>query len=123
MQADKLLEALPDIVLTGRTTTVGFPDFRVDERLDRAFFDQAYQQWLQDSAFDSLPDQMKAHESYQAIVALGDRAIPVIAAELRKSPGFLFIALEDITGEDPVPEEAQGNLRATIDAWLTWLRR
>jgi hypothetical protein len=65
---------------------------------------------------------MRAHASYQAIVRLGQRAIPLIASELRRKPGFIFLALEDITGADPVDEVSKGNLGATTDAWLAWLR-
>lgn len=124
MQADSLWESLGDLRdLFGGDTIIGFPDFQVDERINREEFDENYEAWLQDCALDSFPHQMKAHASYHSIVTLGERAIPIIAAKLRQEPSFLFLALEDITGEDPVPEDAQGNLRATIDAWLTWLRR
>lgn len=90
---------------------------------EREAFKAHYTQWLEDSLFDSLPDAMCAHESFNAIVAQGDRVVPLIAAELRRAPSFIFLALEDITGEDPVPEEAQGDLNATIAAWLSWLRK
>jgi hypothetical protein len=86
-------------------------------------FKKSYDQWLQDSRFDSLPDRMRRHSSYKRIVAMGDRVVPLIAAELRKKPSFLFLALEDIKQADPVPEDAFGNLRKTVDEWLSWLRR
>ena len=89
----------------------------------RAQFKESYAKWLEDSLFDSLPDQMRAHPSFQAIVAQGDRVVPLIASELRREPSFLFLALEEITGEEPVPVEAEGDLNATVAAWLTWLRR
>lgn len=89
---------------------------------DREVFRANYEQWLEDSMLDSLPGAMRAHESYQAIVAMGQRVVPLIAAELRRSPGFIFLALEDITGADPVDESSMGNLGATTDAWLKWLR-
>lgn len=88
----------------------------------KAEFRAKFEQWLNDSLFDSLPDMMKDHASYQAIVGLGDRAIPFIAAELGKEPSFIFLALEDITGADPVRDDALGDLQATTDAWLAWLR-
>ena len=95
----------------------------VSRRADQASFKANYAQWLQDSLFDSLPDRIKRHNSYRAIVQEGDRVVPLIAAELRREPSFLFLALEDITGHDPVPQEAEGDLQATIDAWLSWLRK
>ena len=82
-----------------------------------------YAQWLEDSLLDSLPDRMRRHESYRAIVAQGDRVVPLIASALRTRPSFLFLALEEIMGVDPVPDAARGNLRATIASWLSWLRR
>lgn len=90
---------------------------------DRTAFKENYARWLQDSLFDSLPARMRRHESYKAIVGQGDRVVPLIASELRREPSFMFLALEEITGHDPVPEEAEGDLVATVAAWLTWLRK
>ena len=95
----------------------------VSDWAERFTFKTHYARWIEDSMFDSLPDRMTRHESYRAIVAQGDRVVPLIAAELRKSPSYIFLALEEITGSDPVPDEAQGDLRATTAAWLTWLQR
>jgi hypothetical protein len=89
---------------------------------DREIFKNSYEQWLDDTLFDSLPGPMRAHESYQAIVAMGKRAIPLIASEIRRRPSFIFLALEDITGADPVDEVSKGSLRATTGDWLAWLR-
>lgn len=89
----------------------------------RTKFKIIYNQWLQDSLFDSLPDRMRRYDSYQQIVAMGDRVVPLIAAELRQKPSFIFLALEEITKNDPVPKATRGNLRETVNAWLSWLRR
>ena len=88
----------------------------------RVRFAAALAAWRHDSLFDSFPNRMKRHPSFQSIVAEGNKAVPLIAAELRREPSFLFLALEEITGENPVSEDAQGNLQATVAAWLTWLR-
>ncbi|MEO5774349.1 MAG: hypothetical protein ABIQ32_09570 [Sphingomicrobium sp.] len=96
---------------------------RVKPLFDREAFIQHYNAWLEASCFDSLPVHMRNHDSYRAIVQMGERIVPAIAAELRRNPSFLFLALEDITGHDPVPEDAYGNLKATVDAWLAWLRK
>lgn len=105
-------EVLPDLVAP-----------RVLPLPDRTAFKAQYEQWLQDSLFDSLPERMTRHDSYRAIVGQGERVVPLIAAELRKEPSFLFLALEDITGADPVPAQVRGDLKATVSAWLSWLRR
>lgn len=88
----------------------------------RVAFETAVSQWFDDTLFDSLPSDMKEHKSFAAIVQDGERVVPLIAAHLRRRPSFLFLALEEITGADPVPETAYGNLKATVDAWLQWLR-
>jgi hypothetical protein len=93
------------------------------EPIIRTDFKESYRQWLEDSLFDSLPDRMRRYQSYQRIVAMGDRVVPLIAAELRQEPSFLFLALEEITETNPVPKSATGNLKQTVDAWLSWLRR
>jgi hypothetical protein len=90
---------------------------------NRARFNAAVERWQQDTIFDSLPDEMKDHDSFREIVEVGNSVVPLIAAHLRRSPSFLFLALEDIFEEDPVPEEAYGNLQATVSAWLQWLQR
>lgn len=90
---------------------------------NRERFEAAVSKWLQDIEFDSLPDAMKDHESFQAIVQDGPSVVPLIAAHLRRTPSFLFLALEELFGEDPVPEEAYGNLQTTVSAWLRWLQR
>jgi hypothetical protein len=90
---------------------------------DRAQFDTALARWEDDMAFDSLPDEMKEHESFREVIQQGKQVVPLIAAHLRRSPSFLFLALEEIFGEDPVPEEAYGNLKATVSSWLQWLQR
>lgn len=90
---------------------------------NRVRFESAVAEWLEESEFDSLPDDMKDHESFKAIVQDGVQIVPLIAAHLRRSPSFLFLALEEIFEEDPVPEDAYGNLQTTVSAWLQWLQR
>lgn len=90
---------------------------------DRQQFDLALAQWTEDMAFDSFPEQMKDHDSFREIIDQGARVVPLIAASLRRTPSFLFLALEEIFNEDPVPEDSYGNLQATVSSWLQWLQR
>jgi hypothetical protein len=61
--------------------------------------------------------------SYQRIIGMGGRAVPMILRELENSgddPDHWFWALEMITGEDPVPVAAYGDTVRMAQAWLSW---
>jgi hypothetical protein len=60
--------------------------------------------------------------SYQAVIAMGTRAVAPILKRIHFEPDHWFVALHRITGENPVPPEAEGKLRAMADAWVKWGR-
>jgi hypothetical protein len=60
---------------------------------------------------------------YQQIIGLGSPAVPLILAELEKETDHWFWALEAITGENPVPEQAAGHVEAMASTWIEWGRR
>jgi hypothetical protein len=66
---------------------------------------------------------MSMHPAYQRIIGMGEKAIPLILAELAERPGHWFWALASITGEDPVAEQSRGKLREMASAWLAWGRQ
>jgi hypothetical protein len=76
--------------------------------------------WRADTEFLSSPAEMANHPAYLEIVAMGEPAVPLILAELEARPDFWFEALRRITGADPVPPEARGDVRAMAEAWLEW---
>jgi hypothetical protein len=65
---------------------------------------------------------MADHPAYREIISMGKPVVPLILAELEERPDYWFAALRAITGEDPVPNEARGNVRAMTGAWLAWGR-
>ena len=69
------------------------------------------------------------------LVALGDafadrlegslrqlKSDPESAQKIDVKPDHCFVALMRITGEDPVPDEAKGDLDRMAEAWLSWGR-
>jgi len=64
--------------------------------------------------------EMVMMPEYQRIIGMGSGALPLILEELERCPDHWFWALKAITGEDPVPAEARGDLRRMADAWLQW---
>lgn len=61
--------------------------------------------------------------AYEQIIALGVVALPLILQELRSHPDHWFTALRRITGRDPVPPQAAGDIHAMAEAWLQWGQR
>jgi hypothetical protein len=62
------------------------------------------------------------HPAYKYIIGMGRDALPFLLAEMAERPGLWGPALEYITGDDPVPEGATGDLRLIANAWVTWGR-
>jgi hypothetical protein len=93
--------------------------------LDWALFQSLVAQWHQERGVTSSVTQMATCKSYQCIVGMGDRAIPLIMSQLEsegRDPDHWFWALRAITAEDPVPKDAQGDMSRMAAAWLNWGR-
>ena len=88
--------------------------------VDPARFAGLVARWKSDCEFLSSPPAMAKHPAYREIIAMGEPAIRLILAELEARPDFWFAALREITGEDPVPPEARGKVKAMARAWLEW---
>lgn len=78
--------------------------------------------WQTESRFLSFARQMARLPSYQAIIEMGEEALPFIFAEMQKQPGHWFIALRQITGENPVRPEHKGDLQKMTADWLEWAK-
>ena len=59
---------------------------------------------------------------YQRIIGMGSQVVPLLLAELERRPDHWGWALEMITGENPVPAEAEGKLKMIAQAWVDWGR-
>lgn len=86
-------------------------------------FDVLISTWSYNNKMTSSVTDMVLDPSYQEIIGMGERAIPMILNELQKEPNHLFWALKSITGIDPVNKIDRGNVRKMTDAWLQWGQR
>jgi PHD/YefM family antitoxin component YafN of YafNO toxin-antitoxin module len=77
------------------------------DRLDEEFGRLAAE-WKSQSEFLPSPTAIAGLPAYQAIIRMGQAAVPLILGELRREPDHWFVALKRITGEDPVPKDARG---------------
>jgi hypothetical protein len=85
-------------------------------------FQELVRQWKTATEFTSSITEMATHPAYQQIIGLGRDTLPFLFDELRRDPDQWFWALKAITGEDPVPAAARGNLDGMTHAWLDWAR-
>ena len=76
--------------------------------------------WISKTRHLSNMAQIAFVFSYQRIIGLGPKVVPLILAELQKETDHWFWALEAITGENPVPKEDAGDVEASARAWIAW---
>jgi hypothetical protein len=72
---------------------------------------------------DYLPsmEEAESHPAYQEIVRLGPAVMPLLLRDLALNHTHWFGALEAITGAQPVPASAAGNVSAMAESWLRWV--
>ena len=91
------------------------------------YFHLLVQQWHEERpSFSSSIADMIACPSYLRIIAMGHAAVPCILEQLQQEgadPDHWHAALEAITGENPVPEAAQGDTIQIAEAWIAWGER
>jgi hypothetical protein len=83
------------------------------------------ERWREERGITSSVTKMVLCPSYQRIISMGDRAVPLILRSMTdegNDPDHWFWALEMITGEDPIPVQAYGNTRRMAQAWLDWAK-
>jgi hypothetical protein len=96
-------------------------DREVDDGL-RVTFEELAQTWTAETAHISSPLKLMEHAAYRQIVGLGPAVLPLLLRDLAENRRFWFPALSAITGENPVPDDAAGDVAGMIDAWLEWGR-
>lgn len=89
------------------------------EGIEKQFVELAAR-WKEETRFASKMKTISEHPAYRKIVAMGDKAVPLILADLEKTGDSWFMALREITGADPVPKENRGKMKETAYAWISW---
>jgi hypothetical protein len=92
-----------------------------DEGL-RVAFEELALSWSSATAHLSSSTKMIEHPAYRQIIGLGPSVLPLILHDLQQTHRFWFPALNAITGENPVPDDAAGDFDRMTDAWIGWGR-
>jgi hypothetical protein len=77
-------------------------------------------EWEEKSIHYSSIERMCMLPEYQEILALGWSAVGPLLRRMQKNPDWWFWALRYITGDDPVPASARGDLTEMTKAWIQW---
>jgi len=86
-------------------------------------FQTLRREWLVKRGATSSIPEMSMQEPYQRIIGMGEVAVPLILAQLRREgdePDQWFWALRVLTDANPVTPENQGDFRAMARAWIDW---
>ena len=93
----------------------------VDLELERRF-DELVERWVRETGGDSSGLKVFAHPAYHEILEMGQAVVPLIFRHLNESGGYhWYAALKQLTGADPVPDDA-GSRRRAREIWLAWAR-
>jgi hypothetical protein len=98
------------------------PPDPASEDAAQAEFDRLARRWRDETQALSSLTRVVRHPAYQAIVAMGERAIRPILRDLERGPELWGPALHAITGALPVPAADAGRVARVAEAWLTWAR-
>lgn len=84
-------------------------------------FNHLAERWRADTLYDSSLEAICFHPAYQTIMAMGEKALPLILGDLANRFGHWFYALGHITRMD-VARGAE-NLEEARQRWLEWGRK
>lgn len=89
---------------------------------DELKFQLLTERWKEESRFFSFAKQSTQLPSYQAIIEMGDSALPFIFKEMTSEPNHWFVALKKIVSDNPVAPEHKGNIQLMTNDWLQWAK-
>jgi hypothetical protein len=76
------------------------------------------QKWKNDTRHLSSLTAMISHPSYRRIMGMGREGLPLLFRELSERPDHWLVALNAMTGVDPIPEDTP--FSEAVKIWLAW---
>lgn len=90
---------------------------------DLSVFEENKELWLQETVLHSSLSEKCEHYAYKKIISMGEDIIPFILNDLIKNDNYWFKALKEISNEDVIREEIQGNFQLIKNEWINWGRK
>lgn len=78
--------------------------------------------WKDETLFVSSGMEIITNSAYREIISKGKIVLPWIIRELQQSNDHWFVALESLTGANPISEEHIGNIVEMKKDWLNWAK-
>jgi hypothetical protein len=78
--------------------------------------------WHRETDYLSSMTEADSHPAYQEIIRLGSSVVPLLLRDLEEHHAHWFGALRALTGANPVPASAGGNVPQMVAAWLRWAK-
>lgn len=107
-------------------TDTGHSSFVIDHSaVDWLIFRRLHEEWRAERGATSSITNAAMCGAYQRIIAMGQRAVPLILRQLQSEgdePDQWFWALSVITGANPIADADRGNFPRMAHAWLQWGR-
>lgn len=86
-------------------------------------FNRLADTWQKETLLSSNIGLIQSNPSYLGIIAMGKDSLPYIFERMRHNPDHWFIALNAITGVNPVQEADRGDVEAMTESWLRWAKK
>ena len=90
-----------------------------ENTLEHRFKEQA-DKWQRETEHLSSPTQRIMHPSYQAILGMGNKVVPILLRDLQQNRRPWFWALSYLTQENPINPKDTGRMDRMIEAWVRW---
>lgn len=90
-----------------------------DNAVQRKFW-EFKTKWKEETMLHSNSNEIIGNENYWKIINLGVDVLPYIFEDLAETHDHWFIALQEITGKNPVKPNNRGNVVAMTRDWLDW---
>jgi hypothetical protein len=88
----------------------------------QTIFEEYYTKWEEETKYLSS-SKMFDNIYYRKIISLGIDVVPVIINKLKETPNHLFVALQKITGINPIKPENRGKIKEMANDWIDWWKQ
>ena len=89
-------------------------------------FENLLAKWHEERGCSSSLSDIVSCSAYKQIIEMGKPVLPLIFSQIdseKDDPDHWSAALEQITGQDPVPIESHGDTIKMAAAWLKWAKK